>query len=259
VSAPNVIVLKLGGSVLTGEDRIGDAVNEVQRWTSRGWKVVAVVSAFEGTTDRLLSRAKSLGGTPWATAALVSTGELTSAAVLALALDGAGVRAVTLDAAGVGLLTSEDPLDATPLDADLTALQRAIADSQVVVVPGFVGRDPRNRTTLLGRGGSDLTALFLAGRLRSRCRLVKDVAGLYEDDPKRNGPPPRLYSRVSWEGALALDGGIVQHKGVRFARSIGLEFEVGAVGAEFATRVGACDTTFAAPVSAGACASGVAS
>ncbi|CAG0991375.1 Aspartate kinase [Phycisphaerales bacterium] len=232
-----VIVLKLGGSVLTGEAAIASAVEEVRGWVSRGYGVVAVVSAFEGETDRLLSLARSFGREAWATAALVATGEHTSAAALALALDAGGVSAATLDAAGIGLRTSAEALDASPRDLDVEALRTALSASRVVVVPGFVGRDERLRTTLLGRGGSDLTALFIAGRLRARCRLVKDVPGLFERDPKVD-EAARLYSRVSWDGALALDGGIVQQKGVRFAKEIGLEFEVGALGEEFATRVG---------------------
>lgn len=241
-----LIVLKLGGSVLTGEEAVPGAAREVLAWVDRGFRVVAVVSAFEGRTDALLARAARFGPDPWAAAALVATGELESAAVLTLALRAVGCLAATLDAAAIGLRTSAEPLDASVRDADTDALLSALRSESVLVIPGFLGRDPRGRATLLGRGGSDLTALFLAARLGARCRLVKDVPGLFELDPKRC-PGARLFSLLSWEGALRLDGGIVQHKGVRFARDNKLEFEVGAIGAAFATRVGPFEPEFATP------------
>lgn len=242
-----VIVLKLGGSVLTGEDSIQHAVGEVRRWVRLGYRVVAVVSAFEGHTDRLLASAARFGREPWSTAALVATGELTSAAVLALALEQAGTSAATLDAAALSLRTSADPLNADPLSLNAEAVQRALSEHEAVIVPGFIGRDDAGRTTLLGRGGSDLTALFIAGTLGARCRLVKDVSGLFDRDPKE-GDGARLYARLHWDDALRLDGGIVQHKGVRLAKGLGLSFEVGTLGATFATRVGEFDAEFVASI-----------
>lgn len=244
----DILVLKLGGSVLTGPRAIGTAVKEVMSWVCRGYRVVAVVSAFEGETDRLLGVAAGLGGAgedPWGTAALLATGEMTSAAVLTLALGGQGVRALMLDAAGIGLKTTEVALDAHPLGVNVDRIDAVLREGEVLVTPGFTGRDGRSRVTLLGRGGSDLTALFLAAELRARCRLVKDVAGLFERDPAID-PSARLFERASWDDALGLDGGIVQHKGVRLAKSRTLEFEIAAAGEGFATRVGNFNAAFAA-------------
>ena len=93
---------------------------------------------------------------------------------------------------------------------------------------------------LLGRGGSDLTALFLAHELRaSRCRLVKDVDGLYASDPKSgDGVRPERYERLGWEEALGLRSGVVQVKALEFARENRLRFEVAAVGRAEGTVVG---------------------
>jgi homoserine dehydrogenase len=238
---PGVCVLKLGGSVLRDHLAVRTAAAEVARFVHAGRRVVAVVSALEGTTDRLLAAAAemALHPEPFATAQLLSTGELGAAALLALALDGVGVRAATIDAAGAGLTTEGPPLDATPVGLRTPALTHALAGAHALVIPGFVGRDAIGRTTLLGRGGSDLTALFIAERLGAACRLIKDVDGLYEWDPARPGPPPRRFETLDWPGALALDGTIVQHKAVRWAREHGLAFEVGAIGAGAdVTRVG---------------------
>jgi len=110
----------------------------------------------------------------------------------------------------------------------------------VVVVPGFIARTARGETVLLGRGGSDLTALFLAHELRaSRCRLVKDVDGLYASDPKSViGTRPERYERLGWEDALNLRGEVVQMKALEFARENRLRFEVAAVGRAEGTVVG---------------------
>ncbi|MEO0660269.1 MAG: aspartate kinase, partial [Planctomycetota bacterium] len=114
------------------------------------------------------------------------------------------------------------------------------AADEVVVVPGFAARDVGGRTVLLGRGGSDSTALFLAEALRAtRCRLVKDVDGLYEWDPAREGPRPRRYASLGYADALRTDGTIVQHKAIERAWSLGVAFEVAGLGRRHRTVVGA--------------------
>ncbi|MBK7406459.1 MAG: hypothetical protein IPJ41_18170 [Phycisphaerales bacterium] len=243
-----IIVLKFGGSVLLDELHVRAAAEEVSRFVRDGWRVVAVVSALEGTTDKLLGQARQYGPRPHeaATALLLATGELTSTALLGLALDTLGVTVETLDAAGVGLRTVGEVLDSSPVSLDVAAIRERLTHARAIVVPGFVGRDEHNRTTLLGRGGSDLTALYIAQQLGASCRLVKDVDGLFEWDPARPGPEPRRYASLSWDGALALDGTIVQHKAVRWAKDHGLTFEVGAVGAVEVSRVGPFGATFVA-------------
>lgn len=235
-----VIVLKFGGSVLREAGDLGAASAEVQRFLARWLGVVAVVSALEGETDRLTAEARAIGGgvDEGALAMLLATGEQRSAALLALSLQARGVRAAALGEHTVGLRTKGPGIDADPASLDAWTLTRAVSVHRAVVVPGFVGVGPSKEVTLLGRGGSDLTALFIAAQLRARCRLVKDVAGLYERDPAIPGPAPRRYRTLGWTEALGLDGGIVQHKGVRFAQRHGLTFEVGAIGREDVTVVG---------------------
>ncbi len=244
-----VIVLKLGGSVLLDEQSLPRAVHEIYRWRRAGCAVVAVVSALAGETDRLLARARAAApeGSPYTAAALAANGEALAAALLAAALDRAGVPACVLSPAALRLRAQGPPLDATPVDVDRARLAGALAREGVVLVPGFAGEDERGRTVLFGRGGSDLTALFLAHALGARCRLVKDVDGLYERDPAEPGPLPRRFARASFDDALGTDGSIVQHKAVRFARDRGLAFEVGAVNGACATRVGPWASRLSAP------------
>lgn len=248
-----VAVLKFGSSVLPDEAALPTAVHEIYKHIREGWKVIAVVSALGDTTDRLLARAQGFVPSPdaGALAAWVATGEAQAAALLGLAVDRAGVPVTVLDSGAIGLRTDGPTLDASAVGLDGFAIQRALGAAPVLVVPGFVGRDAAGRATLLGRGGSDLTALFLAAQVGAeRCILLKDVDGLYDRDPAADSAA-RRYRAVSYEDVLALSEGIVQHKAVRFARARGVEFSVAAIGKDEGTLVGAGPSVFYGPASRG--------
>lgn len=244
-------VLKFGGSVLRDQASLAQVVGEIDRWRAQGIRVVAVVSAFKGETDRLVKKSAEFlpGVDEPASALLTGTGELTSASLLVLALKKAGLDATVATPWTIGLRAHGSALDAFPHAVDRFAVERLLGEHGVVVVPGFIGSDHDHRLVLLGRGGSDLTALFLAEHLGAdRCRLVKDVDGLYERDPARHAPglpPARRYRSVSWSHALTLGSEIVQPKAIRHARERGLTFEVGAIGTVEATLVGDQPVEFA--------------
>ncbi len=239
----STVVLKLGGSVLGSQADLAIAASEIVRFVERGHRVVAVVSAFAGTTDALLAQAGSVCRSPddEALAMLLATGELTTASLMAMTLAEQGLRPCVLGAHALGLRTKGQGADTDPASIDAFALTRALDQARVAVVPGFVGVGPSRQYALLGRGGSDLTALFIAAQLRARCRLIKDVNGLYERDPALPGPAPRRYRTLSHDEALTLDGQIVQHKAVRFAKAHRQSFEVGALGCDDVSVVGECD------------------
>lgn len=241
MSEAPIAVLKFGSSVLRDERDLPRAVHEIYRLLRRGQRVVAVVSALGGATDELVRRAAALRSSSDEAhyAALLETGESAAAAALCIALERAGVFATRFDARDAGLVSEGPRLDALPRKLDAARLHRALEHRPVVVLPGFVGRCDRGDCTLFGRGGSDLTALFVAERLGAEsCRLIKDVDGLYERDPAKPGPAPRRYAAITWRDALRLGGGIVQEKAIRYARNRQLEFAVTSLGSESVTRVG---------------------
>jgi len=235
-----IVVLKFGSSVLRSPADLPTAVDEIYRHVREGRKVVAVVSAYAGVTDRLIERAHSVGGRadPHAYAALVGSGELESAAMLTLSLARHGVPSRLLPPEQFGLRAHGDPVDAEPHDVDLGLLRATLVEAEAVVVPGFVAHDESNRAMLLGRGGSDYTALFIARRLGTRCILLKDVDGLYERDPASAGPAPRRFEQVTWDEALRVAGRLVQPKTIRFAQLHRQSFRVTQPGAARDTVVG---------------------
>ncbi len=241
-------VLKFGSSVLRAAGDLPLAVHEVYRAWREGSRVVAVVSALGATTDELLRRADQLGLPPEpapasdALAALLATGEAASAALLTLALRRSGIPATLMDPAQADLRTYGDPLDAQPVAIDVRRLEEALA-AGVVVIPGFTGRDDAGRTTVLGRGGSDLTAVFVAFALGARCTLVKDVDGLWTRDPGGCGAGSwpgraRRYAAASWSTAMRLGGGLVQRKALEFAAAHGLALHVVAPASPLGTVIG---------------------
>jgi homoserine dehydrogenase len=222
------VVLKIGGSVLVGDRGWSDAVACVRRERATGSEVLVVVSATNGTTETLLEQARGRSSAPSERllARLLRSGEETSAALLGMALEEAGIANEVRDAAWLDLAVHGSRLDAEPIGVDSASLRAAIGLAGVLVVPGFVGRHVDGGPALLGRGGSDLTAVFLAGRLGAPCRLIKDVDGLYVSDPRAPGPPPDRYVRATWRTVLERGDDLVQSKAVRAAETAGVRLTV---------------------------------
>ena len=134
-----LVVLKFGSSVLRTPQHLPDAVHEIYRHVRNGRRVIAVVSAFDGVTNRLLAEAERFGPTPdpYALAALISTGEQMASAQLALALDQFGIPARLIDPRDLKLTAIGSPGDAdlTSLSGDAAAA--LLSSAQVLVLPGF--------------------------------------------------------------------------------------------------------------------------
>ena len=244
MSIPSLnVVLKFGSSVLRTPASLPIAVSEIYRHYRRGRRVVAVVSAFEGVTDRLLGEISAGGDAPdpATLAVLLSTGEIASAAQLAAALHRAGVPARYTDPRDIGLTASGDRSNAELTQVQVERLEALLEATPVLVVPGFFAQAPEGGLALLGRGGSDLTALYLAAELAARCILLKDVDGLYEADPARlaaGDREPRRFTQADYATAEACAGSLVQPKAVRFARERALMLDLARVGHPQRTRIG---------------------
>jgi len=235
----NMVVLKFGSSVLRSDADFASVVHEIYRHWREGMRVVAVVSAVGKTTDQLLQQAQRICAQPEgaASATLLATGEAASSALLSLALTRSGIPVRLLDAVQVGLRTTGGHLDANPVSIDAARLLEATR-SEVVVLPGFVGRGEDGDTTLLGRGGSDFSALYLAQQLRAQCVLLKDIDGLYTSDPWSTSIRPSRFIQASYDTALRVGGKVVQEKAVRFAAVNKLQFSITSIGSSRVTNIG---------------------
>ena len=240
VSAKRLCVLKFGSSVIEHEHDYSKVVQEIYRHVRDGEKVVAVVSALAGETDALLAQAERVGGDaapPALVARLARVGELRSAALMALALSKAGLRAETFDPHEMGLVAEGSPLDSDLVQLDAEAVWARIALNDVVVVPGFIADHAEHGVVTLGRGGTDLSAVFFADRLDAhRVRLIKDVDGVYEEDPARN-THARRYSHLNYAEAEKASSGLIQAKAIHAADEKDVLIEVAALGSAEATTI----------------------
>ncbi len=246
MSQSSLIVLKFGSSVLRSLADLPVAVHEIYGELREHRRVIAVVSAFAGVTDRLFTETRKPGFSTneHDIAAHVAQGETESAQALAQVLDAAGIPARVADPRDFAFHAQGEALDAAPYDLDAQSLRAQLRDVPVLVVPGFYATDAEGRSVLLGRGGSDLTALYLAQRLDAACRLVKDVDGIYERDPAQARTLPPRFAQVSWEHALQVGGRLVQPRSLRFAQMHHQTFSVGSAGNVQTTVVGPGPDTF---------------
>ena len=240
VVAKRLCVLKFGSSVLEREEDYPKVVHEIYRHVRDGEKVVAVVSALAGQTDALLAQASRVGGDAAPdslVARLARVGELQSAALMALALSKAGLRAWTLDPHEMGLVAEGAPLDSDLAGVDAGSVWEKIDANDVVVVPGFIADHAEHGVVTLGRGGTDLSAVFFADQLDAhRVRLIKDVDGVYDEDPARNAHAER-FSQMSYAQAERASSGLIQPKAIHAAEQKDVLIEVAALGSAEATTI----------------------
>ena len=221
-----VTVLKIGGSILRNTRAYRRAARFVRtrQLAVPQERLVIVVSAQEGVTDSLERTARRIVAEPDAKFVdlLWSTGEIRSVGLLGLHLQALGVSATGLNIHQSGLgLRCETNLEQGPR-LDLACLRGALRECPIAIVPGFLAVDSAQTIVSLGRGGSDLTAVLLAGGLGAcRCELIKDVPGYFTTDPKRDGEAshvPFLTFRKALQ--MAEDGcDLVQRQAIVVAMS----------------------------------------
>ncbi|MEM9495898.1 MAG: homoserine dehydrogenase [Pseudomonadota bacterium] len=234
------VVLKFGSSVLTGTDDLKDVVTEIYRHVRHGRKVVAVASAFAGETDALIGEAEALGARASSPHAprLIALGEERSAALLAIACEASGLDARIAGAREIGLVAGGPVTDAHPESIDAGALNEALDAHEVVITPGFIAIGSSGEQVLLGRGGSDLTAVVIAKALGlDAAALIKDVDGVYDRDPAAGGA--NRYATLSYDRARLVAGQLLQPKAIDAAAASSVAIDVAALGAVSGTRVGA--------------------
>jgi aspartate kinase len=217
-----LIVQKYGGTSVGNIEKIENVADKVIKWRDQGHKVVVVVSAMSGETNRLvdLAHAVSKSPEPRELDVLLSTGEQVTIALLAMALIKKGCPAKSYTGHQVHIRTDSAHNKARILEIDKQKVEKDLEDGKVVVVAGFQGHDENGNITTLGRGGSDTTAVALAAALKAdECQIYTDVDGVYTTDP-RVVPQARRLSKITFEEMLemaSLGSKVLQIRSVEFA------------------------------------------
>jgi aspartate kinase len=156
---------------------------------------------------RLGAVAAERGFSPAARAGILALGERLSVPVVEAGLGTRGLAARGVDGASL-VRTDEAFVDASIDYAVTRRLARtalaSLGEGVVPVVTGFLGATAAGETTLLGRGGSDLTAALLGWALAAeRVEIWSDVNGVMTADP-RVVPEAVTIPRLSYAEAAAL-------------------------------------------------------
>ena len=217
----DIVVQKFGGTSVGSVERIA-AVAQLIKKSSKEDKLVVVVSAMSGETNKLISLAKNFSENPNRREfdALVSTGEKVSSSLLAIALDSIGVKAKSLSASQISMKTTNSHSKARILDIDSSKIIQTIEEGYVPIITGFQGVTEHGDVTTLGRGGSDTTAVAVAANLKAkRCDIYTDVDGIYTTDP-RFVPEAKKLDSITMEEMLEMAGKgakVIQIRAVEFA------------------------------------------
>ncbi len=201
-----LIVQKFGGTSLMDADRIRTAAARAAEKKQQGWQVVVVVSAQGHTTDRLAEQAHQIHPAPTARELdmCLSAGEQVSAALMAMAIQALGHMAVSLTGWQAGLATDGIHGNAAVVSLFGDRIQKELEKGSIVVVAGFQGISPTGEITTLGRGGSDTTAVALAGFLKADlCQIYTDVDGVYDRDPRKFADAVK-YKCIDYDTMLRL-------------------------------------------------------
>ena len=225
-----IIVQKFGGTSVGSVERI-DAVAEIIKKASESKKIIVVVSAMGGETNRLVDLAKHFDADPNKREfdALVSTGETVSSALLAMALHSKGIKARSYSASQISIRTTDTYSKAKILDVDAEKILKTISDNTIPIITGFQGVTAGGDITTLGRGGSDTTAVAIAAQVGAdRCDIYTDVDGIFTTDPKIV-PNAKKLDSITMEEMLELAGQgakVVQTRAVEFANKYNVPVRV---------------------------------
>ena len=136
-----------------------------------------------------------------------------------------GLEAISFTGSQAGILTNDRHSGARIVEVRPFRIEDELDRGKVVIVAGFQGVSYKREITTLGRGGSDTTAVALAGALRADyCEICSDVDGVYTADP-RVVDAATLLTAISHDEMLELaaQGAKVLHDAaVEFARRSGI-------------------------------------
>ena len=226
-----IVVKKFGGSSVATPEKIKAVAARVVREKGPDDQVVVTVSAMGDTTDELITLAKQVTSATRSREMdmLLATGEQVSIALLAMAFADLGCPAVSLTGPQAGIRTNSVHMKGRICDMNPDRVFEELSRGNIVVVAGFQGVSPNGDVTTLGRGGSDTTAVALAGALNAKvCEIFTDVDGVYSADP-RVVKTARKMKEITYNEMLEmarLGAGVMQPRSVELGSRYGVPIHV---------------------------------
>jgi aspartate kinase len=218
-----LIVQKYGGTSVGTIERIKAVAERVVRTAKAGNRVVVVVSAMSGETDKLIGLAHQISPSPNEREMdmLLSSGERITSALTAMAVEALGLGAKAMTGRQAGIITDRVHTKARIERIAGDRIVKTLDDGYVVVIAGFQGvTEGETDVTTLGRGGSDLSAVAIAAAVKADlCEIYTDVDGVYTTDPNIV-PAARKLGKISYEEMLelaSLGAKVLQTRSVEFA------------------------------------------
>ena len=220
-----VIVQKFGGTSVGDLDRIQNVANRVAKSVKEGHQVVVVVSAMSGETNKLVGYTEYFGDSPERAEVdmVLSSGERVTAALVSIALNQMGLKATSMTGRRAGIVTDDAHTKARIERIETAAMKAALAEGKILVIAGFQGVNEAGLVTTLGRGGSDLSAVAVAGAIDADlCEIYTDVEGIYTTDP-RIEPHAKKLDKISYDEMLelaSLGAKVLQNRSVELAKKL---------------------------------------
>ncbi|EAI7244424.1 aspartate kinase [Campylobacter upsaliensis] len=220
-----LIVQKYGGTSVGDLERIKAVALRVIESVKAGNELVVVVSAMSGVTNSLIEQAEYFSKNPNGADMdmLLSSGERVTSALLSIALNELGYKAESFSGRKAGIITNSVFTKARIKHIDTSAIKAALKEGKIVIIAGFQGVDEEGNVTTLGRGGSDLSAVAVAGALSADlCEIYTDVDGVYTTDP-RIEPKAKKLDKISYEEMLelaSLGAKVLQNRSVELAKKL---------------------------------------
>ena len=228
-----LIVKKFGGSSVGCTEKMMNVAKRIIEEKKPGDQIVMVVSAMGDTTDDLIELAKGINSNPYQYSRemdmLLTTGEQVSISLLTMAFKSLGQKAISLTGPMVGMRTNSVHTKGKIVDIKPSRVRKELEKGKIVVVAGFQGVDEKGDPVTLGRGGSDTSAVALAGALKAdACEIYTDVDGVYSADP-RLVPDARKMKEITYDEMLEmarLGAGVMQPRSVEMGMYFNIPIHV---------------------------------
>lgn len=227
----SLIVQKFGGSSVANAEKLRNAADIILQAYNNNNQVVVVVSAQGDTTDLLIQKAREIHSNPSRreTDVLLTTGEQITIALLAMEIEKRGFPVISLTGWQIPIRTDDEYSSAHIKNIETDRLKKELSENKIVIVAGFQGINSINDITTLGRGGSDTTAVALAGALNADvCQIYTDVEGVFTADPRivPNAKKMKFVSYCEMLELAAQGAQVLHNRSVEAAKMYDVNLEV---------------------------------